>query len=140
MAGSLNSVELIGNVGKEPEFRSTQSGSQVCSFSMAMNESWKDSSGQRKEHTEWANIVVWSEGLCGIIEQYVRKGSRLFIRGKMQTRKWQDKDGADRWTTEVVLQKFGSQLILLDGKGESREQDAPVGGPVQDDLSDAIPF
>ena len=146
MAGSLNEVNLIGHVGKPPEFRSTQFGDRVANFSMAMNESWKDSSGQKQERTEWVNIVVWSDGLCGIIEQYVRKGSRLFVRGKMQTRKWTDKDGNDRWTTEVVLNRFGSQLILLDSKGGgSREDAAPAdddrrGGDAGNDFDDSIPF
>lgn len=119
MAGSLNKVILIGNLGKDPEIRRTQDGRPIASFSIATTESWKDKSGERRDKTEWHNIVVFNEGLCGVIEKYIKKGSKIYIEGQLQTRKWQDKDGHDRYTTEVVLQNYNSQLIMLDGRNQS---------------------
>jgi len=117
MAGSVNKVILIGNLGKDPEIRRTQDGRPIASFSIATSEQWRDrNSGERKERTEWHNIVVFNEGLCKVVENYVRKGSKLYIEGQLQTRKWQDKDGNDRYTTEVVLQGFNSVLTMLDGR------------------------
>lgn len=114
MAGSLNRVSLIGHLGKDPEVRRLNNGNPVVSFSVATTESWKDQrSGERQERTEWHNIVIFNEALCGIAEQYLSKGSKVFIEGKMQTRKWQDQSGADKYTTEVVLQAFNGQLIML---------------------------
>lgn len=122
MSGSLNEVTLIGNVGQDPEIRSTQSGTRIANLSLATSESWNDkSSGEKRERTEWHRVAIFNDGLVGVVEKYVRKGSKIFVRGKLQTRKWQDQSGQDRYSTEVVLQQFGSQLILLgDSKGGSR--------------------
>lgn len=119
MAGSLNKVCLIGNLGADPEIRRTQAGNAVASFSIATSESWRDrTSGEKKEKTDWHNIVIWNEGLCKVAEQYLKKGSKVYIEGKLQTRKWQDQAGADRFTTEVVLQ-FNAILVMLSGRDDS---------------------
>lgn len=116
MAGSLNKVLLIGNLGRDPEVRTMQNGSKVANLNLACSESWKDkSTGERKERTEWARVVIFG-ALADIAEKYTKKGSKVYICGSMQTRKWTDKDGADKYTTEVVVQGFGGELILLDGK------------------------
>ncbi|MFZ5834433.1 MAG: single-stranded DNA-binding protein [Pseudomonadota bacterium] len=128
MAGSVNKVILVGNLGKDPVIRRTQDGKPVASFSIATSDSWKDkNTGERREKTEWHNIVVFNEGLCRVIEQYVKKGSKLYIEGQLQTRKWQDQNGQDRYTTEVVLQGFNGVLTMLDsaGGGAARGQ---IGG------------
>lgn len=118
MAGSVNKVMLVGNVGKEPDMRRLNSGELIANFSLATTESWRDkASGERKDRTEWHNIVVFNENIAKIVEQYVKKGSRLFVEGQLQTRKWQDKDGQTRYTTEVVLQRFRGELVLLDARG-----------------------
>ncbi len=110
---SINRAILLGNVGKDPEFRTTQSGDEVATFSIATSETWKDkNTGEKKESTEWHTIVVFNQGLIRIIRDYVRKGSRLAIEGKIKTRKWQDRDGHDRWTTEIVLGRFDGTLSL----------------------------
>ncbi|MEE9347185.1 MAG: single-stranded DNA-binding protein, partial [Robiginitomaculum sp.] len=125
MAGSVNKVILIGNVGKDPEVRSFNNGGKVCNFTLATSESWKDKqTGERREKTDWHNIAVFNEGLVGIIERYVKKGSKVYVEGALKTRKWQDRDGKDRWTTEVVLQGFNGSLTLLD----SRNQGGGSGG------------
>lgn len=112
---SLNRVELIGNLGKDPEVRRMNNGNVVVSFSVACGESWKDkTTGERKEKTEWVNVVIFNEGLAGVAEKYLRKGSKAYISGQLQTRKWQDQQGNDRYSTEVVLQNFRGELILLD--------------------------
>ncbi|MBE8190775.1 MAG: single-stranded DNA-binding protein, partial [Alphaproteobacteria bacterium] len=117
MAGSINKVILVGNLGQDPEIRSTKDGRQMANFSIATGESWKDkNTGEKREKTEWHRVVIWSEGLCRIAEQYLRKGSKVYIEGQLQTRKWQDDKGNDRYTTEVVLQGFNSNLTMLDGK------------------------
>lgn len=117
MAGSVNKVILIGNVGKDPEIRTFGNGGKVANFSIATSESWKDkNSGERKEKTDWHNIAVFNDGLVGVIERYVKKGSKLYIEGKLQTRKWQDRDGNDKYTTEVVLQGYGGTLTMLDSR------------------------
>lgn len=122
MAGSLNRVMLIGNLGRDPEFRSFQNGGKVCNFAIATTETWKDKqSGDRKERTQWHNIAVHSEGLIGVIDRYVKKGSKVYVEGQLETRKWQDRDGNDRWSTEVVLRGFGSQMILLSGSGDGQQ-------------------
>ncbi|MBP2238599.1 single-strand DNA-binding protein [Sinorhizobium kostiense] len=119
MAGSVNKVILIGNVGADPEIRRTQDGRPIANLRIATSESWRDrNSGERREKTEWHNVVVFSEGLCKVVEQYVKKGAKLYIEGQLQTRKWQDQNGNDRYTTEVVLQGFNSTLTMLDGRGE----------------------
>lgn len=119
MAGSVNKVILIGNVGADPEIRRTQSGTPIANLRIATSETWRDrASGERREKTEWHSVVVFNEGLCKVVEQYVKKGAKLYIEGALQTRKWQDKDGNDRYSTEVVLQGFNSTLTMLDGRGE----------------------
>lgn len=120
MAGSLNKATLIGHVGKEPEIRHTQDGRPIANFSLATTDSWKDkNTGEKRDKTEWHNIVIFSEGLCRVVENYVKKGSKLYIEGQLQTRKWQDKEGRDRYTTEIVLQNYVGQLILLDSRSQS---------------------
>jgi single-strand DNA-binding protein len=121
MAGSLNKVMLIGNLGADPEVRSFQNGGKVCNLRIATSETWKDrQTGERKEKTEWHTVAIFSEGLVGVAESYLRKGSKVYIEGKLQTRKWQDQSGNDRYSTEVVLQGPGAVMTMLDG--------APGGG------------
>jgi len=117
MAGSVNKVILVGNLGKDPEIRTFGNGGKVANFSIATSESWRDKqTGERKEKTEWTNVAIFNDGLVGIVEKYVKKGSKVYVEGKLQTRKWQDRDGNDRYTTEVVLQGYGGQLTLLDSR------------------------
>jgi single-strand DNA-binding protein len=118
MAGSVNKVILIGNLGKDPEIRRTQDGRPIANLSVATSESWRDkATGERKEKTEWHRVVVFNEGLCKVIEQYLKKGAKVYLEGALQTRKWTDKDGHDKYSTEVVLQGFNSTLTMLDGRG-----------------------
>jgi single-strand DNA-binding protein len=118
MAGSVNKVILIGNLGADPEIRRTQDGRPVANLRLATSESWKDkTTGERKEKTEWHRVVIFNENLCRIAEQYLKKGSKVFIEGALQTRKWQDQSGQDRYSTEVVLQGFRGELTLLDRAG-----------------------
>lgn len=137
MAGSVNKVILIGNMGADPEIRRTQDGKPIANLRIATSESWRDkATGERKEKTEWHRVVVFNEGLCKVIEQYVTKGSKLYIEGALATRKWQDKDGQDKYSTEVVLNGYGGVLTMLDGPKDNgsrpdRERDAP---------SEDIPF
>ena len=124
MAGSVNKVILIGNVGADPEIRRTQDGRPIANLRIATSESWRDrNSGERKEKTEWHTVVVFNEGLCKVVEQYVKKGAKLYIEGQLQTRKWQDQTGNDRYSTEIVLQGFNSTLTMLDGRGEGGGKD-----------------
>lgn len=119
MAGSVNKVILIGNVGADPEIRRTQDGKAIANLRIATSEQWRDrNSGERREKTEWHSVVVFNEGLTKVVEQYVKKGAKLYIEGALQTRKWQDQNGNDRYSTEVVLQGFNSTLTMLDGRGE----------------------
>jgi len=119
MAGSVNKVILVGNVGNDPEIRTFGNGGKVANFSLATSENWRDKqSGERKEKTEWHRIAVFNDGLVGVIERYVKKGSKLYIEGKLQTRKWTDNSGQDKYTTEVVLQGYGGNLTMLDGRNE----------------------
>lgn len=137
---SLNQCQFIGNVGAEPEIRSLPSGGMVANFSLAVTEKWKDkASGEPREKTEWIRIVAFSEGLVRVIQSYVSKGSKLFISGKMQTRKWQDQSGQDRYSTEIVLQGFDAKLVMLGGKGagQSDNHAAPDSTP---DINDEIDF
>jgi single-strand DNA-binding protein len=116
MAGSVNKVILVGNLGRDPEARSFQNGGKVVELRIATSESWKDkSSGERKERTEWHTVKLFNEGLAGTAERYLRKGSKVYIEGALQTRKWQDQSGADRYSTEIVLQGFNGTLVMLDG-------------------------
>lgn len=121
MAGSVNKVILVGNLGADPEVKSFQNGGKVCNIRIATSETWKDrNSGERKERTEWHSVAIFSEGLAGVAERYLRKGSKVYVEGQLRTRKWQDQSGNDRYTTEVVLQGPGAVLTMLDG--------APGGG------------
>jgi len=117
MAGSVNKVILVGNLGADPDVRSTKDGRPIVNLSLATSESWRDkSSGERREKTEWHRVVIFSEGLCRIAEQYLKKGAKVYIEGNLQTRKWQDDNGADRYSTEVVLQNFGGVMTMLDSR------------------------
>jgi len=128
MAGSVNKVILIGNLGRDPEVRSFQNGGKVVNLRIATSETWRDrTSGERKERTEWHTVAIYNENLAKIAEQYLRKGSTVYVEGALETRKWQDQSGADRYSTEVVLRQFRGELTLLGGRGDS------AGGPGQDD-------
>jgi single-strand DNA-binding protein len=117
MAGSLNKVMIIGNLGRDPEVRSFQNGGKVCNLSIATSENWKDkNTGERREKTEWHSVSIFQEGLVRVAEQYLRKGSKVYIEGKLQTRKWQDQSGQDRYSTEVVLQGYDGVMTMLDGR------------------------
>jgi single-strand DNA-binding protein len=155
MAGSVNKVILIGNLGKDPEIRTFQNGGRVASFSVATSESWKDkATGEKKERTEWHRISVLNEALVGIVEKYIKKGSKVYIEGQLETRKYTDKDGAERYTTEVTLRPFSGNLTMLDGKSgggvsndyaaESFSPSASTGGSFggssKTDMDDEIPF
>ena len=167
MAGSVNKVILIGNLGADPEVRRTQDGRPIVNLRVATSDSWRDkTTGERREKTEWHRVVIFSEGLAKIAEQYLKKGSKVYLEGALQTRKWQDKDGQDRYSTEVVLQGFNSSLTMLDTRGggggagasdsdsdfgssgpsggaPARRQPAMAGagaGAKRDDMDDEIPF
>jgi single-strand DNA-binding protein len=168
MAGSVNKVILVGNLGRDPEIRRTQDGRPIANLSVATSESWRDkTTGERKEKTEWHRVVIFNEGLCKIVEQYLKKGSKIYLEGQLQTRKWTDKDGHEKYTTEVVLQGFNSSLTMLDGRGggggagagasdngddfgasgpgSSGPSSAPARRPAmasgkRDDMDDEIPF
>ena len=133
---SLNKVQLIGNLGADPEARSLNSGDEVVNFRLATTESLKDSDGNKKERTEWHSVACFNQGLCTVIKRYCHKGSKVYVEGALQTRKWQDQSGADRYSTEVVLQKFRGELVLLDGKPSGQQE-------VQNfdtDLTEDVPF
>lgn len=131
MAGSVNKVILIGNLGKDPEVRRLPSGEAVCNLRIATTETWRDKmSGERKERTEWHAISIFNENLVKVAEQYLRKGSKIYVEGQLQTRKWQDQSGQERYTTEVVLQRFRGELTILDGRGD--------GGARMDDAGDGF--
>jgi single-strand DNA-binding protein len=120
MAGSVNKVIIVGNLGRDPEVRSFPNGGKVCNLRIATSETWRDrNSGERKERTEWHSVAIFSEPLAKIAEQYLRKGSKVYIEGQLETRKWQDQSGNDRYTTEVVLRPYRGELTLLDGRSES---------------------
>jgi single-strand DNA-binding protein len=164
MAGSVNKVILVGNLGRDPEMRRLNSGDPVANLRIATSESWRDkSSGERKEKTEWHNVVIFNENLCKVAENYLKKGSKVYIEGSLQTRKWQDQQGNDKYTTEIVLQKFRGELQMLDSRGDgggnyggggsgggyesggrssggSGGNNAPKENFRNDDLDDEIPF
>ncbi len=163
MAGSVNKVILIGNLGADPEIRRTNDGRPIANLRVATSESWRDkNSGERRERTEWHRVVIFNEGLCKIAEQYLKKGSKVYLEGQIQTRKWEDQSGQERYSTEVVLQGFNSQLTMLDtraGGGERANDNAgnfgrstPMegessgarsgggGGSLAEELDDEIPF
>tara|TARA_Y100000588_G_C13887211_1_gene767072 strand:- start:202 stop:669 length:468 start_codon:yes stop_codon:yes gene_type:complete len=124
MVGSVNKVILLGNLGRDPEIRSMQNGNKMANFSIATSKRWKDKSTQeQKEKTSWHNIVVFGDGLVDIVEKYVKKGSKIYVEGELQTRKWQDQEGKDRYTTEVILQGFNSNLTLLDSRNNNSSQE-----------------
>jgi len=162
MAGSVNKVILVGNLGKDPEIRSTNDGAKIASFSIATSENWRDrASGERRERTEWHRVVVFNDNLVTVVERFLRKGSKVYIEGALQTRKWTDNSGQERYTTEVVLQKYRGELTMLDGRqgsGDAGDSDsggyaesasqsysstrssAPTSRPPVQDLDDDIPF
>jgi single-strand DNA-binding protein len=145
MAGSLNRVMLIGNVGKDPEIRHTQDGKGIANLSLATSDVWRDKgSGERKERTEWHRVVCFNDNLTKVIESYVKKGSKIFVSGSLQTRKWTDQQGVEKYSTEVVLQAFNGELVLLDSKGSDDRDEAPAprepGKATPIDLDDSIPF
>lgn len=149
MAG-LNKVLLIGHLGADPDARSLQNGGEVVNFRIATSESWKDKDGNRQERTEWHNVVIFNEGLGKIAKSYLKKGSKCFVEGHLQTRKWTDQSGNDRYSTEVVLQRFRGDLVLLDGKSddtrteqrssEQRQQQREEPASAGADLDDDVPF
>jgi single-strand DNA-binding protein len=163
MAGSVNKVILVGNLGRDPEVRTFQNGGKVCNLRIATSENWKDrNTGERREKTEWHSVAIFSEPLARIAEQYLKKGSKVYIEGQLETRKWQDQSGQDRYSTEVVLRPYRGELTLLDGRGggegggggyaDDRGGDDSYGGgygggggsgspaPARSDLDDEIPF
>ena len=152
MAGSVNRVTLIGNLGRDPEIRTLNSGDPVCNLSVATSESWRDkASGERREKTEWHRVVIFNPNLAKIAEQYLKKGSKVYLEGQLQTRKWTDQSGQDRYSTEVVLQRFRGELVMLDSRGGEGgfTADSPSPEAVDasgaeaggaDDLDDEIPF
>jgi len=163
MAGSVNKVILVGNLGKDPEIRRTQDGRPIANLSVATSETWRDkATGERKEKTEWHRVVVFNEGLCKVVEQYLKKGAKIYVEGALQTRKWTDQSGVEKYSTEVVLQGFNSTLTMLDGRGgggggsfgdepggdfgSSSVSSAPrraavsAGGGGRNDMDDDIPF
>jgi single-strand DNA-binding protein len=165
MAGSVNKVILVGNLGADPEIRRTQDGRPIVNLRVATTDTWRDKgSGERKERTEWHRVVIFSEGLAKVAEQYLKKGARVYLEGQLQTRKWQDQGGQDRYSTEVVLQNFSSQMVLLDraggggggfapddngsdfgtssggGRSAPARQPAMAGAGPRDDMDDEIPF
>ena len=134
MAGSVNKVILVGNLGRDPEVRRLNSGEPVVNLRIATSETWKDKgSGERKDKTEWHNVSIFSEGLARVAEQYLRKGSKVYLEGQLETRKWQDQSGNDRYTTDVVLRNFNSSMVLLDGRGEGGGGGRSGGGRDFDD-------
>ena len=147
MAGSVNKVILVGNLGKDPEVRRMTSGDPVVNLSIATSESWRDkASGERKEKTEWHRVVIFNKNLAEVAEKYLRKGSKVYVEGQLQTRKWTDKDGAEKYSTEVVLQNFRGELTMLDGRnggeggGGGRGAGEAPASFQRDEMDDEIPF
>ena len=151
MAGSVNKVILVGNLGRDPEIRSTQDGTRVANLSLATSESWKDkTSGERRERTEWHRVVIFNDRLVDVVERFLKKGSKIYIEGQLQTRKWTDQSGQERYTTEIVLQRYRGELTMLDsraggdtsGAGAGSSGGPPDAGPGRTpaDFDDDIPF
>ncbi|MGP1352819.1 MAG: single-stranded DNA-binding protein [Parasphingopyxis sp.] len=165
MAGSVNKVILIGNLGRDPETRTFSNGGKVCNLRIATSETWKDKqTGERRERTEWHSVAIFSEGLANVAERYLRKGSKVYIEGQLRTRKWQDQSGNDRYSTEVVIDGFNGSMTMLDGRGDGggggsggdswggsggndggygggqSSGSSPAGGAFDDDLDDDVPF
>lgn len=138
MAGSVNKVILVGNIGRDPEVRTTQDGREIANLTIATSESWKDrSSGERREKTEWHKVVIFGDGLVNVAKNYLRKGSKVYLEGQLQTRKWQNKDGQDQYSTEIVLQGFSATLVMLDG---AHKQESGYSAPPSNDLDSEVPF
>lgn len=136
MSGSVNKVILIGNLGRDPEIRTMQGGAKVCNLAIATSESWKDkNSGERKEKTEWHRVVIFNDRMVDVVERFLKKGAKVYVEGQLQTRKWTDQNGAEKYTTEVVLQRYRGELTLLDSKGSAPADDRQGGHP-----DDDIPF
>ena len=144
MAGSVNKVILIGNLGKDPEIRSMQDGKTIVNFSIATSENWKDkTTGEQKAKTEWHRVVIFNEHLAKIAQNYLKKGSKVYVEGQLQTRKWTDQSGVEKYTTEVVLQRFKGELTMLDGRSEERvgnEVQNKTEAPPSNNMDDEIPF
>lgn len=141
MAGSVNKVILVGNLGADPEVKSFTNGGRLCNLRIATSESWKDkNTGERKERSEWHSVVIHGDGLVGVAERFLKKGSKIYVEGKLQTRKWQDQSGADRYSTEVVLQGPGAVMTMLDGPQGGSGSRSSGGGQSWDDGSDDIPW
>ena len=164
MAGSVNKVILVGNLGADPEIRRTQDGRPIVNLRLATSETWRDrASGERKERTEWHRIVIFNENLCKVAEQYLKKGAKIYVEGQLQTRKWQDQSGQDRYSTEVVLQGFNSQLTMLDRvagggggsygsddeqgfssgtprSGSTPQRQPAIAGGLREEMNDEVPF
>ena len=122
MAGSVNKVILLGNIGQDPDIRTMQNGKKVCTFSLATSDSWKDKeTGEKKEKTEWHRVVVFNEGLIGVVESYIKKGTKLYVEGSLQTRKWTDDKGVEKYTTEIVIQGYGGRIDIVSAKGNNQE-------------------
>lgn len=121
----LNQCQFIGHLGADPEVRTTQGGNKIANLRIAVSEKWKDRNGEQKERTEWVTVAIFSEGLVGVVERFLRKGSKVYISGKMSTRKWQDQSGNDRFSTEIVLQGFDAKLVMLDGPQSGQRNDGP---------------
>ena len=136
---SVNKVILVGNLGNDPDVRTMQSGDKVVNLSIATSEKWKDkTTGEKRENTQWHRVVVFNKGLVNVCENYLKKGSKIYIEGQLETRKWTDSNGIEKYSTEVMLRPFNSTLAMLDSKGDT--QQAPQPAPVQDELEDSIPF
>ena len=122
MAGSVNKVILLGNIGQDPDIRTMQNGKKVCTFSLATSDSWKDKeTGEKKEKTEWHRVVVFNEGLVGVVESYIKKGTKLYVEGSLQTRKWSDDKGVEKYTTEIVIKGYGGRIDIVSAKGNNQE-------------------
>jgi single-strand DNA-binding protein len=140
MAGSVNKVILVGNLGRDPEIRRTQDGRPIANLRVATTDTWRDkATGEKREKTEWHTVVIFNEGLCRVAEQYLKKGAKVYLEGQLQTRKWQGQDGQDRYSTEVVLQNFNSQLTMLDTRGAGAGMSASAGGMAEDDQAGYTP-
>jgi single-strand DNA-binding protein len=138
MAGTINKVILVGNLGADPEIRRTQDGKPIANLRVATSESWRDkNTGERREKTEWHRVVIFNEAICKVVDAYLKKGSKVYLEGQLQTRKWQDKDGQDKYSTEVVIQGFGGSMTMLEAppNGQAREPDEPVArGPSEAEI------
>lgn len=137
---SVNKVTLIGNLGADPEIRAMNNGGEVCNLSLATSENWKDkATGEKKEKTEWHRVVIFGDGLVGVCKNYLKKGSKIYVEGQLQTRSW-EQEGVKKYTTEVVLQGFGGKMVMLDSKGADSEPTPKPDEPKPDELEDEIPF